>query len=67
MVKSVVATLTRFKLNDDGTMREVNEDVDVTSVVGNPQYLVINPKSGDPLVLKGSDLQTAIQHTTEAK
>ena len=61
-VKSVVVTISRHKINDDGTVREAQETVDIVSVSGKPEYCVINPKTGDPLIINGCDLVEAVKH-----
>jgi len=62
MLKNINVTLTRFKQNEDQSLREAQEDVDVLTVKGSPEFCYINSKSGDPIILKGQDLVDAIRH-----
>jgi hypothetical protein len=65
-VKQMCVTISRFKLNEDSTVREV-EDVEISMIPGKPHLFTLNPKSGDPLVLNGEDIISAVKHVSNAE
>lgn len=63
MLKSIVATITRYKQNEDKILRTAEEDIKISSVEGNPEYCKIETPSGDPILVKGIDLVEAVKHS----